>query len=185
MFDSSYRGHQSRYSTYFTLLDSPPTRLQGDQKSSVYGWKCPHYRRSNLHDRSKTSVFGGNYLGTLKSELQNFAAVQGTFSIHQMCEKWQKSIRQKLVVFEVKVPGKLEIAEIVVQGTMFDSPYLGCQSRYSRYFTAIDSMPAHLQGDQKSLVYGWKCPHYRRSNLLNIRHVSCEGPCLPPHISEP
>jgi len=52
MFDSSYRGRQSRYSTYFTAIDSTPTRLQGDQKSLVYGWKCPHYRRSNLGDRS-------------------------------------------------------------------------------------------------------------------------------------
>jgi len=61
--------------------------------------------------------------------------------------------------------GKIKIAEIVVRGTMFDSPYLGHQSRYSRYVTAIDSMPTCLQGDQKSLVYGCKCPHYRKSNL--------------------
>jgi len=51
MFDSSYRGGQSRYSIYFTAIDSVLSCLQGDQKSLVYGWKCPHYRRSNLRDR--------------------------------------------------------------------------------------------------------------------------------------
>ena len=63
--------------------------------------------------------------------------------------------------------GKIRIAEIVVRGTMFDSSYRGRQSRYCTYFTAVDSTPKRLQGDQKSLVYGWKCPHYRRSNLGN------------------
>jgi len=64
-----------------------------------------------------------------------------------------------------QITGKIKIAEIVVRGTMFDSPYRGCLSRYSRYFTANDSPSTCLQVNQKSLVYGWKCPHYRRSNL--------------------
>jgi len=82
-----------------------------------------------------------------------------------MCEKRQKSIRWKLVVFEVKVLEKSKTAEIVVRGSKFVSPYRGRQSRYSRYFTVVDSPLTRLQDDQKSSVYGWKCPHYRRSNL--------------------
>jgi len=117
-------------------------------------------------------MFDSPYLGTLTSELENFVAVHRTFCVHQMCEKSQQSIRRKFVVFEVKVPGKIKIAEIFLRGTMFDSPYLRRQSRYSRYFTAIDSTPIRLQGDQKSLVYGWKCPHYRRSNLGITRYTT-------------
>ena len=54
---------------------------------------------------------------------------------------------------------------LVVRGTMFDFPYCGRQSRYFRYFTVIDSPPTFLQVDWKSMVYVWKCPHHRRSNL--------------------
>jgi len=61
--------------------------------------------------------------------------------------------------------------EIVMQGTMFYSPYRSRQSRYSRHFTAIDTLPACLQGDQKSSVNGWKCPHYRRSKLVYFSNL--------------
>ena len=129
------------------------------------------------------TMFDSQYLGALTSELQNFAAVHRTFCVHQMCEKWPKSLRRKLVVFEVKVPGKIKIAEIVVRGTMFDSAYLGPQSSYLTYFRVVDSPPTLLQVDQKSSVYGWKCRHYRRSNLRDPSKLSCEGPYLTPHIS--
>ena len=69
--------------------------------------------------------------------------------------------------FRGQSTGKIKVAEIVVRGTMFDSIYRGHQSRYSTYFTVIDSLPTWLQGDQKSLVYSWKCPHNRRSNFVN------------------
>jgi len=81
--------------------------------------------------------------------------------------------------------GKIKIAEIVVRGTMFDSAYPGRQSRYSKYFTVVDTPSTCLQGDQKSSVYGWKYPHYRRSNLWDRSKLSCKGPCLTPHILEP
>jgi len=35
----------------------------------------------------RRTMFDSPYLGTLKSELQNFAAVHRTFCVHQMCEK--------------------------------------------------------------------------------------------------
>ena len=85
--------------------------------------------------------------------------------------------------FRGQSTGKIKVAEIVVRGAMFDSPYLDRQTRYSRYFTAIDSPPTCLQGDQKSSACGWKCPHYRRSNLRDRSKLSCEGLCLTPHIS--
>jgi len=71
------------------------------------------------------TMFDSQYLGTLKSELHNFAAAHRTFCTHQICEKEKKSSRQKLVVFEVKIPEKSKVAEIVLRGTMFDSTYLG------------------------------------------------------------
>jgi len=74
--------------------------------------------------------------------------------------------------FRGQSTGKIKVAEIVVRGTMFDSPYLGRQLSYSRYFTAIDSLPECLQGDQKPLVYGLKCPHYRRSNFVNKQFLT-------------
>jgi len=76
-----------------------------------------------------------------------------------------------------------KIAEIVVRGTMFDSPYLGHRSRYSRYFIVVDSPPTCLQDEQKPSVCGRKCPHYRRSNLGDRSKLSFEGPCLTLHIS--
>jgi len=66
-----------------------------------------------------------------------------------------------------QIIGKIKIAKIILRGTMFDSAYVGYKLTYSRYFKAVDSPSTCPQGDQKSSLYGWKCPHYRRSNLLD------------------
>jgi len=94
----------------------------------------------------------------------------------------------KIVSLWLKMPPlqKVKLAgshEILVQGTMFDSPYRGGQSRYSRHFTVVDSPPTCLQGDQKWSIYGWKCPHHRRSKLQDRSKLWCGGPCLTLHIS--
>jgi len=49
------------------------------------GQTCGIARHTTLVVRG--TMFDSQYLGTLKSELQNFAAVQRTFCVHQMCEK--------------------------------------------------------------------------------------------------
>jgi len=79
--------------------------------------------------------------------------------------KITKIVSSEVSRFWGQSTGKIKIAEIVVRGTMFDFQYLGRQLSYSRYFIAIDSPPTCLPGTQKFLVYGLKCPHYRRSNL--------------------
>jgi len=194
MFDSSYRGDQSRYSKYFTAIDSVVTCLQGDQKSLVYGWKCPHYRRSNLRDcliydtrRARDHVWlpisrnPDVRSSKFCSSPQNFLRTSDVWKI-------TKIDSSKVSRFRGQIPGKIKTAEIFVCGTMFDSPYLGRQSRYSRYFIAIDSTPARLQGDQKIVGLWLKMPPLQKVKLggsLDIWHLSCEGACLTPHISEP
>jgi len=112
MFDSPYLRRESRYSRYFTAIDSRPIRLQGDQKSLVYGWKCPHYRRSNLGITRYTTLvvrwtmFESPYLGSLTSELQNFAAVHRTFCVHQMCEKNTTIDLSEVCRFRGQITGK-------------------------------------------------------------------------------
>jgi len=51
---------------------------------------------------------------------------------------------QEFEQIEVKVPEKFISAIRDMRGTMFDFRYLGHQSRYTRYFTAIDSPPTYL-----------------------------------------
>jgi len=89
-------------------------------------------------------------------------------SLSRVLWSWRfetKSIRRKLVVFEVKLPVKIKIAEIVVRETAFDSKYRGRQSTYTRCFAAMDSRPQRLQVDRKSLVWGCKCTNHGRPNL--------------------
>ena len=49
------------------------------------GQTCGIARHTTLVVRG--TMFDSPYLGTLKSELQTFAAVHRTFCVHQMCEK--------------------------------------------------------------------------------------------------
>jgi len=51
---------------------------------------------------------------------------------------------QQFEQIEIKVPEKFISAIRDMRGTMFDFKYLGHQSRYTRYFTAIDSPPTCL-----------------------------------------
>jgi len=118
-------------------------------------WKF-HFRPYLAPNISKPSHPMSTVFGTLEDAWD-------LYGIRDFEKKFNSSILRKLR----SNTGKIKIAEIVLRGTMFDSPYLGRQARYSSYFTAIDSTPTRLQADQKSLVYGWKCPHYRRSNLGN------------------
>jgi len=101
---------------------------------------------------SKTSVFGGDYLGTPEVRTSKFCSSRQKFMPVPDVRKITKIDSTEVSRFRRQSARKIRIAEIGVRGTTFDSPYLGRQCRYSRNFTAFDSSPKCLQSDQKSLV---------------------------------
>jgi len=71
-----------------------------------WGESAPIWGRYGGLKISLSAIFGPKFLKIHSPESHHFLGIERTFCVHQICEKQQKSIRQKLVVFEVKVPEK-------------------------------------------------------------------------------
>jgi len=77
-------------------------------RKMVFEWgeSAPIWGRYGGLTISLLAIFGPKFLKIHSPESHHFLRIERTFCVHQMCEKQQKSIRQKLVVFEVKLPEK-------------------------------------------------------------------------------